>query len=427
MRLRGITPNVKALGWVSFFTDLASEMLYPIMPLFLVGTLHTSAAALGIIDGLAEGISSGLRWIGGALSDRFRRRKPFVFAGYLASAFSKPLMGLAAVLVGWPLYAIGRCADRLGKSIRTSARDALIADSTDPAYRGAAFGFHRSMDTAGAVLGPLVALALLIGIVGLSQTFSAQWMRNDHALHQSTSAIQKFPLEYLFYFAAIPGLISAWLIVRNVREIPPAGPQGCATPPPIFQAFPRPFWLLILANAVFSLGNSSDAFLILRSGEIGLAFGHIVLAFALYNTTYAIFSAPLGRLSDRIGRKPVIIAGWLTYAAVYAGFAIARSPLAPWILFAAYGLYQGLSEGVSKAMISDLVPSHQRAGAIGLFYTVSGFGQLAASIVAGLLWNVRLADSTVMAPFALGAAMALLAIPLIAAVPITRPPASVGE
>lgn len=158
---RGITRNVAILGWVSFLTDVASEMLYPVMPLFLVGTLGASPALLGLIDGIAEGISSGTRWITGALSDRYRRRQPFVVAGYTLSAFSKPVMGLASVVIGWPLFLAGRCADRLGKSIRTSARDALIADSTDPQYRGIAFGFHRALDTLGAVVGPLVALLII--------------------------------------------------------------------------------------------------------------------------------------------------------------------------------------------------------------------------------------------------------------------------
>jgi MFS family permease len=307
------------------------------------------------------------------------------------------------------------------------------------------------MDTAGAILGPLAALAIIISIVGVSQTFSARWIEDKQHIRQSAAAIQKLPLAHLFYFAAIPGLISAWLIVKSVKEIPPgtspsgdganqAGlcndrphphpsslpqrereqerPSDKSVRPAILQRYPSAFWLLLLANAVFSLGNSSDAFLILRCGEMGLAFGHIILAFALYNTTYAIFSAPLGRLSDKIGRKPVIIAGWLTYAAVYGGFAVMQSPLAPWFLFATYGLYQAFSEGVSKAMVSDLVPSHQRAGAIGLFYTVSGLGQLIASIVAGLLWHVGLAGGRVMAPFAIGAVLALLASPLMAAVPI---------
>jgi MFS family permease len=404
--LRGISRNVLALGWVSFFTDLASEMLYPIMPLFLIGTLGASPAILGLVDGIAEGISSGLRWIAGALSDRWGRRKPPVFFGYLISALSKPLMGLA-VLAGWPLFLIGRTADRLGKSIRTSPRDALIADSTEPEFRGKAFGFHRAMDTCGAILGPLVALAVIVAIAGFHATFTAHWTGTENA-------IARLPLARLFYLAVIPGLISAAIVPIFVREIRPK--QTSAGPAPIFQSFPRPFWNLIIANAVFSLGNSSDAFLILRSGELGLGFGAIVLAYVLYNAIFAATATPLGAISDRIGRKGVIAAGWVVYAVVYLGFAVWPSSAAPWILLSIYGLYQALTDGVAKAMVSDLVPATQRAGAIGLFYTVSGVGQLLASLLAGFIWNYR--PSGVVVAMALGAGLAVVAVVLIAQVKI---------
>jgi len=389
----GITRNVVILGWVSFLTDMASEMLYPIMPLFLTGTLGASPALLGLIDGLAEGISSGLRWIMGALSDRFRRRKPFVVAGYTLSALTRPLMGLAAFTIGWPLFLVARCADRLGKSVRTSARDALIADSTEPQFRGAAFGFHRAADTCGAVLGPLVALAVLL-------------LKPD------------IPLSWLFFIAFVPGLLSALLASVAVRDIP--HPPGLGKPPSIVQSFPRPFWMLIAANAIFSLGNSSDSFLILRSKDIGLSFGGVILAFASYNAVYALAALPLGSLSDRIGRKPVVICGWIIYAAVYLAFAWIKAPWGPWALFPIYGLYQALTEGVTKAMVSDVVPAHQRAGAIGLFYTVSGIGQLIASVVAGALWNTRLLDGTIMTSFAIGSLFAIAAIPFLAGVKTQR-------
>ncbi|HEY8668709.1 MAG TPA: MFS transporter [Tepidisphaeraceae bacterium] len=416
MRLRGITRNVVVLGIVSFFTDVASEMLYPVMPLFLVGVLGQSPALLGVVDGLAEGISSGLRWLGGALSDRYRRRKPFVFAGYATSALSKPIMGLAAVAIGWPLFLIGRCADRLGKSIRTSARDALIADSTAPEYRGIAFGLHRAMDTMGAVLGPLLTLAIIMAIVGPSTTFNAKWATDKSEVVHSANIIQNLPLTQLFYFALIPGLLSALMVLMAVREVPPKSAGEAAGPPSIFQSYPPAFWHLLIANAIFSLGNSSDSFLLLRSGEVGLTFGGIVLAFAVYNVVYALAALPLGHLSDKIGRKPVIIAGWLTYAAVYAGFAVTKSPVAPWVLLGVYGLYQAFTEGVSKAFVSDVVPSHQRAGAIGLYYTASGLGQLIASLLAGVLWHFRIFNDQVMTAFAIGALFALVAIPLIATI-----------
>jgi MFS family permease len=229
------------------------------------------------------------------------------------------------------------------------------------------------------------------------------------------------PLQYLFFLALLPGLASAALALFAVRDIPHPAHPGAA-PPPLLQRYPTPLWHLIAAAALFSLGNSSDAFLILRSRELGLSFTQVVLAFALYNAIYALGALPLGRLSDRVGRKPVVIAGWLVYALVYLGFAAAKSAVAPRPLLAAYGLYQALSEGITKALIADVVPTHQRAGAIGLFYTVTGLAQLVASLAAGLLWPVHLLHARLMAPFLLGALCATLAIPLIATVRTSHPP-----
>jgi MFS family permease len=393
LRDRGIGKNVIVLGWVSLFTDLASEMLYPLMPLFVVQSLGASPAILGLIDGIAEGISSGLRWISGALSDRFRRRKPFVFWGYTISAFSKPVMGLAAFALGWPVFLVGRCSDRLGKSIRTSARDALIADSTATESRGFAFGLHRAMDTCGAILGPLVALLLL-------------------------GNYPRVP-PWIFFVALVPGLISALLVVLFVRDMPHEPGKGEV--PSIWQSFPRAFWLLIVANALFSLGNSSDSFLILRSSEIGLTTSEVIFAFMIYNVVYAAAATPLGRLSDVIGRKPVVVSGWIVYACVYTGFATISHKTGPWVLLGVYGLYQALTEGVTKAMVSDVVSPHQRAGAIGLFYTAGGLGQLIASVIAGAAWNTKLLEGTVMLPFAFGAACALIGAVVLSIIRLRKP------
>ena len=382
---RELNRNVFALGWVSFLTDIASEMLYPIIPLFITGVLGSSPAVLGLIEGVAEGGSSLLRWLAGANSDRFRRRKPFVVAGYALSAISKPVMGLAAYWLGWPVFLVGRVSDRIGKSIRTSARDALISDSTDTNHRGLAFGVHRAMDTLGAVIGPLIALAIV--------TFKPG-----------------FPLAWLFFVALIPGLLSSLLCILLVKDIPHSAHPD-ARPPPLLQHYPRPFWQVIAAAALFSLGNSSDSFLILRSRELGLTFGHVILAFTLYNIVYSLAAIPLGRLSDVIGRRPVVATGWLVYAGVYFGFSAARTSLAPWVLLATYGLYQALTEGVTKALVSDVVSKGQRAGAIGLFYTVAGIGQLAASLIAGTIWSQTIRG--LHAPFLFGAVCAMAAIPLI--------------
>lgn len=383
--LSRLSRNIFALGWVSFFTDMASEMLYPIFPLFVTGVLGASPAIFGVIDGTAEGAGNLLRWIFGAISDRFRRRKPFVIAGYSVSAISKPLMGLAAYALGWPLFFVGRVSDRVGKSIRTSARDALITDSSTSDVRGLAFGLHRAMDTLGAVVGPLVALAIILLKPG-------------------------FPLAWLFFIALFPSLISVLLCAVVVKDIPhQANPD--ASPPPIIQKYPSRLWHLIGAATLFSLGNSSDAFLILRSKELGLTFAAVILVYTIYNVIYSVAAIPFGSLSDFVGRKFVIAGGWLIYSGIYLGFAMAHTSLAPWILLPIYGLYQALTDGVSKALVSDLAAKDQRAGAIGLFSTVSGLGQLAASVIAGLLWSTRIDGFH--APFLFGAICAVAAVPAI--------------
>jgi MFS family permease len=408
MALRGISRNVLTLGWVSLLNDLASEMLYPVMPLFVIGTLGATPPILGLIDGLAEGIGSGLRWLGGTLSDRFQRRKPFILLGYLVSALSKPVMGLSQVRIGWPLYGAGRISDRFGKSIRNSARDALISESTEEAHRGRAFGFQRAMDTCGAVLGPLVTLLIIGCLAGFHTAFSAHWTGNGGTGHgdAGSARIARLPLKWLFYFAVIPGLIATGLIAVSVTEIRPKRKTG-AGPPPIFQSFPKPFGSLVLANAVFALGNSSDSFLFLRSGELGLGFGSIILAYVIYNVIYAAASTPLGNLSDRVGRKPMIAAGWGIYAVVYGGFAFWHSAMAPWILLPIYGFYPALTDGVGKAMVADIVPSEKRAGAIGLFDTVGGLGTFLASLLAGALWAYR--PGGIIFAMGMGGVLALLA------------------
>ncbi len=393
-KLRRVGRNVFVLGGVSLLTDLASEMLYPIIPLFLTGTLGASPAIMGLIDGVAEGGSSILRWLAGAYSDRFRTRKPFIVAGYSISAISKPLMGFAAYAIGWPIFFAGRALDRLGKSVRTSARDALIADSTPADVRGLAFGVHRAMDTVGAVIGPLFVLLILL-------------FRPD------------FPLQWLFFIALAPGACSALLAAVAVRDIPHEA-HPTAKPQAILQRYPSRLWHLIAAAGIFSLGGSSDAFLLLRCREIGFSLPQVILVYVLFNVVYSVSAAPLGGLSDRFGRKRVVAAGWTIYAIVYLGFALTRSSSAPWLLMGIYGLYHAMTEGVTKAFVTDVVPAHQRAGAIGLFYTVIGLSTFLASFVAGALWDQRWFGGALLAPFALGAMCAALAVPMILTVPQGR-------
>ena len=409
--------NVIKLGWVSLFNDAASEMLYPIMPMFMTLTLGVSPAIMGLIDGLAEGAGSALRWIGGALSDRYRRRKPFVLAGYVISALSKPVMGLAALVWGWPLFLVGRCADRMGKSVRNAARDALLAASVDSSQRGWAFGFQRAMDTCGAVIGPLVALAVVAWVAGFGNVFGKVYSPSA-ALHP----LLHLPLTRLFFVALIPGVLTV-LCVAVVREIRPRPGEATKTggkPPPMFQRFPAPFYALVLAGTVFSLGNSSDLFLLLRSGQLGLSFGTVILAYVGYNMIYAAASTPLGRWSDRIGRKRILMAGWAVYAAVYLGFALLHGAWTPWVLLGTYGLYQAMADGMTGALISDVVGDSQRAGAVGLFNMCTGLAQLTASVVAGQVYSLLVWHGRIMLPFLLGALCALAAIPLLARVGVGK-------
>lgn len=378
--------NVKSLGLVSFFTDIASEMLYPIIPLFIVGTLGASPAILGVIEGLADGLASSLKWVGGRLSDRSGKRKPFVIAGYSLSALSKPIMGLAAVVAGpaaWGIFLTGQMSDRIGKAIRTAPRDALIADSVTQEQRGAAFGFHRAMDTCGAIVGPLIALIVI-------------------------NRFPDLPLHYLFFIAIIPGAISVLIVLKYVTEIRvvPKSENSLA----VSHSYSARFWWIVVAFAVFSLGNSSDSFLLLRARELGLSFSQVIFAYSLYNLVGALLAWPLGQLSDRIGRVPLIVTGWLIYALVYSVFAFNQTSLVVWLSMCGYGVYAALTEGVIKAMVSDHVESANRASALGIVAGVGGICQVIASIVTGLLWQQKIIDGQLSLAFFIGASCAALAV-----------------
>lgn len=351
---RGLTPNVIRLGLVSFFADISSEMLYPLTPLLLTLVLGAPVYAVGLIEGAAEATASLMRTVAGRLSDLSGRRRPYVFAGYAVSALAKPLI---AVATGWPAVLVARVADRFGKGLRTSPRDALLADSIEPAYRGQAFGWHRAMDTLGAVLGPLLSIGLLA------------LFNND--------------LRKIFLVAFIPGLIGA-LLVLTVRERKHEAHQpppsiGLAALPPAFRSY-------LIAWGVFALANSSDVFLILRAKNLGFSFTLVVLIYTFYNLVYALSSPVLGHMSDIWGRKRVLIGGLTIFALVYLGFAFAHQHWQIWALFAVYGLYTAATDGVGKALAVDLVPSSIRASAIGLLGTVTGLATLVASTAAGALW-----------------------------------------
>jgi len=371
-RLRRLDGNVRALGIVSFFADVSSETVYPLFPLFVTVVLGAPVALLGVIEGLAEATASITKWPIGQASDYTGRRRIFVAAGYGAAALGKLILALSFV---WPVALVARFVDRFGKGVRAAPRDALIAASTAPDQRGLAFGLHRTMDTLGAVLGPLFALLLIK--VGLS-------------------------MRTVFALAVVPGVISVAVILWFVRERSSAPARASLRPH--LPASPAFRWLLTSA-VLFGVGNSSDMFILLKARSLGAGVTGVILLYVLYNVTYAGGSLPLGSLSDRIGQMPIVLGGYIVFATVYAGFAAAGSTLALVGLFAAYGLYIAATDGSSKALISRTVPDENRASAMGLYATVSGVASFVASSIGGVLWTTVGPWAT----FVYGAACALLA------------------
>ena len=374
--VRGISHNVFVLSLVSLCTDISSEMIYPLVPLFLTLVLGAPVMAVGAIEGLAEATANLLKLLSGRVTDRRGQHRAWIFAGYGLSALAKPLLALAG---GVPLVLVARLLDRIGKGTRGTPRDALIAASSRPEDRGRAFGFHRSMDTAGAVAGPLAGLALLA------------WSGQNFRL--------------VFLLALVPAALGVGLIGR-VREPGTARSQGGSVPSGFaYRAAPQSYRVFLWIGMLFALGNSSDAFLILRAHGLGLATGAAVLAYALYNLVYAMAGWPAGIVSDRIGRHSLLVAGFLIFSLVYGGMGLAAGDALVWPLFALYGLYMALTDGIAKAYIADLVPAEQRGGALGLYAATTGGMALIASLLAGLLWD-HLAPS---APFYLGAVTSLAA------------------
>lgn len=373
--IAGVTRNVFLLSVTSFFADVSGEMVYPLIPIFLTTVLGAPVAVVGLIEGLAESTASLVKIFSGWWSDKVGRRLPLVVAGYGMAAVGKLLL---AVAIGWPMVLFARFVDRFGKGMRGSPRDALIAESTPADQRGRAFGFHRTLDTAGAVLGPLLGLLLV--------------------------ALLSNRLRLVFALAVIPGILSVVALTR-VRESRTAKPVA-GTPAPSFswRGFDRRLTVFLVATLVFSLGNSSDVFLILRAKNLGLSTTAVVLAYVLYNFVYMGASLPAGILSDRRGRRVVFVAGLVIFALVYTGFALANQAWFVWPLFAVYGLYIALTDGVGKALITDLAPGDRRATALGVYGMLTGVAALLASVAAGLLWE----RVGVEAPFIVGAVAALL-------------------
>ncbi|KPJ50853.1 MFS transporter [candidate division TA06 bacterium DG_26] len=373
-RLPKLERNVFYLGLVSLFTDFSTEMIYPLLPLFLSVTLGVDKAFIGVIEGVAESAASILKVFSGWLSDRLQRRRLLVGIGYSLSTFAKPLFAISHS--GVHVLAI-RMTDRIGKGIRTAPRDALIADSSPTQQRGRSFGFHRAMDTLGAVFGPLTAF-ILLPLFG-----------NDYRT--------------IFWLSLVPGIVAVLIILFLVRERKASA--SVKTEELTSRLLPRDFKVFVIIAAIFTLGNSSDAFLILRAQSLGIALGLIPLLWMFFNVIYSSTSIPGGMLSDRIGRRRTIVLALLVYSLIYFGFANAGRALHIWMLFGAYGLYYGLSEGVMRAYVADLVSVQFRATAYGVFHTAVGVAAFPASIIMGALWQFKGARIA----FSFGAALALAA------------------
>jgi MFS family permease len=371
-----IPRNVWVAGWVSFFMDVSSEMVYPLVPLFLSSTLGASKSTIGFIEGLAEATASLLKLWSGALADRFGKNKVLMGVGYGISTASRPLLAMAG---GWGLVLTSRMVDRAGKGIRTAPRDAIIALSTTPERLGTAFGFHRAMDTAGAVVGPALALLLL-----------ALWPSDYRAV---------------FWWSVVPGTVAVLLIVFFIaadRRPPSSGPPFTMS----LHGFGPGFLIFLLAIGLFSLGNSSNAFLILKAEQVGMTGGGISASYLAFNAVYAVLSMPAGLVADRLGRRRVVIVGFGLFACVYAGVALATAPWHMAGLFVLYGCYMGLTDGVQRAYLATLIPDHRKATGFGLYHMVVGLAILPASVMAGMLWD-HIGPA---APFWFGAAMSALAM-----------------
>lgn len=401
-RYRRLPRNVFALGLVSFFNDVSSEIIYPLLPLFLKLTLGVSPAVIGIIEGAAESVASILKLFAGYFSDRLGKRKFLVVTGYVLTSFTRPLLAFTG---NWYQVLAIRLSDRVGKGIRGAPRDAMIADSVTPETRGIAFGLNRGMDHAGAVIGPLIG-------------FVALWFLAENVIAPTANDYRK-----VFLFASVPALLAVFVVIFLVRE--PKKEHTHEETKVITKAslslrgFDSNFKRFLIIIALFTLSNSSDAFLLLRAQEAGIAITTIPLLWALLHVVKVITSFIGGDLSDRIGRKPLIVSGWLIYGLVYVGFAFVSSAWMAWVLFLIYGIYFGLVEGTEKALVADLVRPEQRGTAFGLYNLAFSITVFPASLILGVLWKYFSATTAFLTGASLGILAALLLMLLVKTHPQT--------
>jgi len=371
----GFGKNVFFAGLVSFFMDVSSEMIYPLVPLFLSNVLGVDKSVIGLIEGIAESTASLLKVFSGWFSDRIGRRKGLMWAGYAISTLSRPIIALAA---GWHQVLGARFVDRLGKGVRTAPRDAIIAESAEPRVMARAFGFHRSLDTLGAVVGPALAFFLL-------SVFAGDFRK-------------------VFWVSIVPGIIAVLIIVFFIHEKKKALPERHARPKLTLAHFDWRFKFFLVIMTLFAVGNSSDVFLILRSQQLGISTVMIPVVYLTFNLVYSLSAIPAGMAADRFGKKRVVLLGFILFAGIYYGFAVAGSGQAAWLLFGLYGVFMGLTEGVQKAFLTTIIPADFKATAFGVYNTAIGLALFPASLIGGWLWD----NVSPSATFYYGAAMAAL-------------------
>jgi MFS family permease len=391
--LRDLPRNVWVVTATSFLTDISSEMIINLIPLFLANVLGVRTGVIGLIEGIAETTASLLKIFSGWLSDYLGGRKWLTVAGYTLSTLAKPFLYFANT---WAWVLGVRFADRVGKGIRTAPRDALIADSIDERHRGLAFGLHRAGDTAGALIGLVIVVVVV-------------WVAQGKGLELTRATFQSVVLISIF-----PAALAVLVLILGARDVPVTG-ESRRPPGLSLRGFDARFKGFLLTVVVFTLGNSSDAFLILRAQERGLSVLGVMGMLVTFNLIYTLVSGPAGALSDRVGRRQLITGGWLAYGVIYLGFALANTVWQVWLLFALYGVYYGMAEGASKAMVADLVFPEQRGTAYGVYNAAIGLTAFPASLIAGLLWQGG-GDWEGLgprAPFLFGAAMALIAMALL--------------
>jgi len=377
------------MGLVSLFTDFSSEMMNPLLPIFIAGLVGGKWAAfwVGMTEGVAETTASILKIFSGRISDRTGKRKALVILGYGASSLARPMMALAGLVAastsGLQITFL-KFLDRVGKGIRTSPRDALIGDSVDADYRGLAFSFHRSMDHLGAVLGPVVAIVILYFLLG-----APLWDQPAvEVRNQAVGSEQMNSLRWLFAVALIPGLAAMVSLIFKVREIPPQRKSGSAGQS-AGDGLPKKFYIFVGMVTLFALGNSSDMFIVLLAAtQFEMPLIQLLMLWILFHVSKIIFSIPGGILSDKLGRRPVIIVGWAIYALVYLGLAFAHEAWHFWSLVLIYGFYFGMTEGAEKALVADFVPNERRGTAFGIYHGAIGLAALPASLIFGVFWSI---------------------------------------